>query len=278
MEVRVMRALAMLGTGPWRGVAAVIVLAGALLALRPWSLRWGATRDELARQWPGDELTPRSAGQSTRAITIHASAPEVWAWIVQIGQDRGGFYSYTWLENLFGCKMHNADRVVPEFQSRSVGDTVWLTPKERYGGRGRTIVAELIPDRAMIMVSPDDAEIASRNGQASNGTWGLVLDPIDAHTTRLIVCTRGGESHGLGGKLFAWLVFDPAHFIMERKMMLGIKQRAEREARRDETERVEGRRFKVEKSRPKVLRLISSTFDIRPSTVRLFEKRSHGFD
>ncbi len=64
-------------------------------------------------------------------------------------------------------------------------------------------------------------------GRAPNGTWGFVLEPIDAHTTRLIVCTRGGESHGLAGKLFAWFVFDPAHFIMERKMMLGIKQRAE---------------------------------------------------
>ncbi len=226
-----MRALAMLGTSPWRGVAAAIVLAGALLPLRPWCLRWGATGDELKRQWPGDELTPRSVGQAMRAITIRASAPEVWAWIVQIGQDRGGFYSYTWLENLFGCKMHNADRIVPGFQSRKVGDTVWMTAKERYGGRGRTVVAELIPDRAMILVSPTDAETVAKTGRAPNGTWGFVLEPIDQHTTRLVVCTRGGESHGLAGKLFAWLVFDPAHFIMERKMMLGIKQRAEGAAR-----------------------------------------------
>jgi len=221
----------MLGITRWRRVAATIVVASALLPLRPWSLQWGATGDELKRQWPGDELTAVRAGQATRAITIHASAPEVWAWIVQIGQDRGGFYSYTWLENLFGCKMHNADRIVPEFQSRAVGDTVWLTPKERYGGQARTIVAELIPGRAMILVSPGDAEAVAKTGRAPNGTWGFVLEPIDTHTTRLIVCTRTGESQRLPGKLLAWFVFDPAHFIMERKMMLGIKRRAEREAR-----------------------------------------------
>jgi hypothetical protein len=222
-----MRTLTILGTSRGRRVAAVIVISGVLLLLRPWCLRWGATSGELQRQWPGDELTPRRAGQATRAITIYASAPEVWAWIVQIGQDRGGFYSYTWLENLFGCKMHNADRIVPEFQGRKVGDTVWLTPKERYGGQARTIVAELIPSRAMILVSPTDAEAVAKTGRAPNGTWGLVLEPIDAHTTRLIVCTRGGEDQRLPAKLFAWFVFDPAHFIMERKMMLGIKQRAE---------------------------------------------------
>jgi len=222
-----MRTLAILGTSRRRRVAASIVIAGALLLLRPWCMRWGATRDELNRQWPGDELTPRRAEQSTRSITIHASTPEVWAWIVQIGQDRGGFYSYTWLENLFGCKMHNADRIVPEFQSRAIGDTVWLTPKERYGGQARTIVAELVPSRALILVSPIDAETVAKTGRAPNGTWGFVLESVDAHNTRLMVCTRGREDHGLPAKLFAWLVFDPAHFIMERKMMLGIKHRAE---------------------------------------------------
>ena len=213
---------------------AVIVILGALLPLRPWALGWGATGDEAKRQWPGDELTPYHAGhagQATRAITIHASAPEVWAWIVQIGQDRGGFYSYTWLENLFGCNMHNADRIHSEFQSRAVGDTVWLTPKERYGGQARTIVFELVPGRAMVLGSPKDAETVARAGRAPNGTWGLVLEPIDAHTTRLIVCTRSGESHRVMDKLVGWFVFDPAHFIMERKMMLDIKQRAEGAAR-----------------------------------------------
>jgi len=214
----------------------VIVILGALLPLRPWALRWGATDDEARRQWPGDELTSYQTGQTghngqaTRAITIHASAPDVWGWIVQIGQDRGGFYSYTWLENLFGCKMHNADRIHPEFQSRAVGDTVWLTPKERYGGQARTMVFELIPGRAMVLGSPQDAETVVRAGRAPSGTWGLVLEPIDAHTTRLVVCTRSGESHRLADKLIAWFIFDPAHFIMERKMMLGIKQRAERAA------------------------------------------------
>jgi hypothetical protein len=149
---------------------------------------------------------------------------------VQIGQDRGGFYSYTWLENLFGCKMRNANKIRPEFQSRKLGDTVWMTPKERYGGRGRVVVVQLATNRAMILSSPEDAEVVERSGRAPNGTWGFVLHPIDEQNTRLIVCSRGGEGQELLGRLFGWFIFDPAHFIMERKMMLGIKQRAEARA------------------------------------------------
>ncbi len=202
------------------------------LAIRPWFLRWGATDDELNWEWPGDELTPHRVGQATRAITIHASASDVWAWIVQIGQDRGGVYSYTWLENLAGCKMHNADKIIPEFQERKAGDTVWLSTKESYGGRARMVVRELIPNRAMILVPAEDAKTVEKTGRAPGGTWGFLLEPLDEHTTRLIVCSRSGEKQTLLGKFFERAIFDPAHFIMERKMMLGIKERAEHAAMR----------------------------------------------
>ena len=97
--------------------------------LRPRHLRWGATAREAQQALPGDEETWNVKGQSTRAITIYAPASEVWKWLVQIGQDKGGFYSYTWLENLVGCRMRNADHILPQFQHIQVGDEVWLHPE-----------------------------------------------------------------------------------------------------------------------------------------------------
>ncbi|MGO8735379.1 MAG: hypothetical protein ACLQVM_21585 [Terriglobia bacterium] len=195
--------------------------------IRPWYLNWGATGEEITRTWPGDELAPQPVSLATRALTINAPVTEVWPWIVQIGQDRGGCYSYTWLENLFFADMHNTDRIHPEWQTREVGDTVWLARKDRYGGRGRVVVAALDPNRAMVLASPSDAERISTGGRAKGGTWTFILEPIDDHTTRLILRSRGAQDESFAAMLLVRLVFDPVHFIMERKMMLGIKQRAE---------------------------------------------------
>ena len=97
--------------------------------LRPWHLRWGTTDDEINETLPGDDFVPHPESEAIHAITIDAPVAEVWPWLVQMGQTKGGFYSYTWLENLVGCDMHNADRVVPEWQALRVGDVVWLHPK-----------------------------------------------------------------------------------------------------------------------------------------------------
>jgi hypothetical protein len=198
------------------------VVAAGLLAARPWFLRWGAMDEEVGSSWPGDEMSPDPASTATRAITILAPADEVWPWIVQIGQDRGGFYSYTWLENLFGARIHNSDKILPGL-TREVGDTVWMTPKERYGGQGCMRVARLDPERAMVLVSPRDYDAAVTKGVAPAGTWAFFLHPVDKRITRLIVRSRSGPKDGAG----RFLLFDPAHFIMERRMMLGIRDRAE---------------------------------------------------
>lgn len=200
------------------------LVATGLLAARPWFLRWGATDAEVHGTWPGDEMSPDPASEATRAITIHAPAEEVWPWIVQIGQDRGGFYSYTWLENLFGARIYNADKIIPGL-TRQVGDTVWMTPPQRYDGKGCSRVARLDPERALVMVTPDDYGGVRKTGIAPHGTWAILLQPIDNQTTRLVVRSRSGRKEGA----FRFLVFDPAHFIMERKMMLGIRDRAEGE-------------------------------------------------
>ena len=193
---------------------AVIGGAGALAAyvllIRPWHLKWGATEEELKMPLPGDELVKHPKLNATHAITINAPVAEVWPWLVQVGQKRGGFYSYTWLENLVGCEMSNADQIVAEWQDLKVGDEVWLHPKAP-----PLKVLAMEPGRAIVL----------------ENSWTFVLHPIDDHTTRLIIRGRGDFNPDLKNALLNFIlwrgVFEPAHFIMERKMMLGIKERAE---------------------------------------------------
>jgi hypothetical protein len=210
--------------GAVAGAATAVTLS---LAMRPWFLNWGATEEEITRFWPGDEMSPAAASVATRAITIKAPAQAIWPWLSQIGQERGGFYSYSWLENLFGAKIHNAKHLLPGLPERQVGDTVRMTPKERYGGMGCMRVARLEPGRDMVLVSPGDYENALTHGVAPEGTWAFLLETIDERTTRLIVRSRSGAKPGA----LRYLVFDPIHFVMERKMMLGLRDRAQAAAR-----------------------------------------------
>jgi hypothetical protein len=209
------------------GIFIVAVALGAYLFLiRPWFLHWGASDSEISQTWPGDELSPGAAYVATRAVTVKAPAELVWRWVAQVGQDRGGFYSYTWLENLFRADMHNADFVHEEWQTRNVGDTVWLARKDMYGGNARQTVAFIAPSRAMVLVSPVDYARISASGSA-RGSWAFILVRQDPRTTRLVLRSRAEPSSNIWQRAFAYLLFDPAHFIMERKMMLGIKRRSE---------------------------------------------------
>jgi hypothetical protein len=194
------------------GMAAAAAVFGAYwLFVRPKLLRWGATDEEIREKLPGDEFAPPQPKlNATHAITIHAPVSEVWPWLVQIGQNRGGFYSYAWLENLCGAHMRNADRIVPEWQDLKVGDIVWLHPKDEF-----LPVTAIEPGRALVL----------------GMSWAFVLRPIDEHTTRFIIRLRMGYTQDLGNVILNFLAyrvfFEPANFVMERKMMLGIKQRAE---------------------------------------------------
>jgi hypothetical protein len=193
--------------------AAALVLGIVLVyafVIRPWDLHWGATPAEVRMTLPGDTFIAPNADISTRAITIHAPANIVWQWLVQIGQDRGGFYSYHWLENLFAADMHNAEQIKPEWQDVPVGRKVLLA---YYGS---FIDASAVP---IVLVDPGRALVI-------HGGWGMYLFPLDDHTTRLVV------RYPLDPKVFgveplSYGIFEPAHFIMESGMMLGIKQRAE---------------------------------------------------
>ncbi len=181
------------------GAAATAVYA---FAVRPWLLHWGATMKERWKSLPGGE-DGSGRWRSTRAITIDAPVEDVWPWLAQLGQDRGGFYSYEWLENLAGCRMRNAEEIHPEWQSREIGETVYLhwatgLPVTRFepnvvlglAGWGSFVVEPLGPDRTRLF---------ARGGWRSE-PWWLVYD----------------------------LLLELPHFVMERKMLLGIKERAER--------------------------------------------------
>src|SRR6478735_5931773 len=110
-------------------IALGTVTVAAAAVLRARQRRWGATDDEVNRTLPGDDLISHADLTATRAITIHATAAQVWPWIAQLGQGRGGFYSYDFLENLVGCDIHSADHVEPDWQSIAVGDEIRLHPE-----------------------------------------------------------------------------------------------------------------------------------------------------
>jgi hypothetical protein len=175
------------------------------LALAPRLRRWGASDEEVARALPGDELTPQPGVRITHAITVAAPVEEVWPWLAQIGQDRGGFYSYEWLENLAGCRMRNADRIHPEWQHRELGEPVPLHPAA--------------PGLAVTMFEP--GRLIGLEG------WGVFLvEPRGEDESRVII--RGQVPRGLQSGFYRTLLEIP-HTVMERKMLLGIKERAERD-------------------------------------------------
>jgi hypothetical protein len=120
------------GKGFLENIGGAFAIASALIfspLIREWYNRWGATDKEVSRSLPGDELVPNPQLVSTRAITINACPEDIWPWLMQLGQQRGGLYSYELLENLARCDMRNADRIIPEFQPLKIGDEVRLGPQ-----------------------------------------------------------------------------------------------------------------------------------------------------
>ena len=193
--------------------------AGALYSvlLRKRILTWGATPIEADARLPGDDLLEDANGMATRAIAINASASAVWPWLAQMGPaPRGGAYTYDWIENLLGLNMHSADRVLPEFQHPQIGDTIGL-------GRNRMRLDRLEPERVLAWRSED-----------GNWVWTFILSP-SAGGTRLISRNRFRLPRLIDR--IGMLPMEPASLLMERKMLLGIKQRAERLASMDPSRR-----------------------------------------
>lgn len=206
-------------------VVAVFLVVYALV-LRPWHQRWGATDGEVRAALPGDDLIAAKS-QITHAITINASPEKVWPWLMQIGQDRGGFYSYTRLENLFGCEMPKVERLVPDWKPRTIGETVWFGTPKHFKGQAYMVAAVVEPQKAFVMVAPPDWKKIQAGGRGEGGSWGFVLEPVDATHSRLIARARGGTPPNLWSRVVGATFWDPAHFIMERRMLRTIKRLAE---------------------------------------------------
>lgn len=192
-----------------------------LLLFRPWHLRWGATPTETQRSLPGDELISNPKQTATRAITIEAPVNEVWSWLVQIGQGRGGFYSYDFLENLIGCDIHSADRILPEFQRLAIGDKVRLGRE----GYPYYTVAAIEPEKYLLL-SAGDPDPAGESPPVED-FWLFYLDKIDSNTTRLIARNHRDYEPGIANFIIWHVIVEVLHFLMEQKMLRGIKKRAE---------------------------------------------------
>ena len=191
-----------------RAAAALLLLAALYPLLRRPILTWGATAAEAASRLPGDELLEDADGVSTRAITIHAPAERVWPWLAQLGPSpRGGAYTYDWIENLLGLDMHSVDRILPEFQHPEVGDTIGF-------GANQMRLERVEPERVLAWRSAD-----------GNWVWTFVLEERGG-ATRLISRNRF-RLPTLAARL-GMIPMEPASLVMERKMLHGIKQRAER--------------------------------------------------
>jgi hypothetical protein len=176
--------------------------------LRRPILTWGATANEVASHLPGDELLADADGISTRAVSIAAPRSDVWPWLAQMGPSpRGGAYTYDWIENLLGLDMHSVDYVLPEYQRPEVGDTIGF-------GANRMQLERVEPEHVLAWRSAD-----------GNWVWSFVLED-EGSGTRLISRNRFRLPTFVAR--LGMLPMEPASLVMERKMLLGIKQRAER--------------------------------------------------
>jgi hypothetical protein len=204
-----------------RAVSALAAGAACIVAFRRWQLRWGARSAEVEADLVGDDLLPTADLVATRAVTIDASAAHVWAWIAQIGQGRAGFYSYDFLENLAGCDIHSADRIVPEWQDLQVGDEVRLHPD--------IALRVAMFEEGSALVLHGGVPIAEAP-PPFDFTWAFVLAEQPDGTTRLQVRER-----------YAWerrwvrLLIEPVaaiSFVMTQRMLRGIRDRAEADSGR----------------------------------------------
>lgn len=229
-------------TGGWRDRAeacagGAIMIAGLLTPfLRGRRSHWGIDARSAARRSPGDELVPQPLWSWTHGVEVDAPATDVWPWVAQIGADRGGFYSYQWLENLLGCQVRNAETIHPEWAARPGGELRLhpSAPALRIVSvdPGRSLVAYMPPVPGMRDAGAGSGEPASPvepNGRWMTASWLFLVEPTSPGRCRVISRYRCDTSASLLSRLqFGPAIIEPISFAMDRRMLLGIKQRAER--------------------------------------------------
>ncbi|MBK8905286.1 MAG: hypothetical protein IPM53_29155 [Anaerolineaceae bacterium] len=208
----------------WRIFFIVIAVWGVgtavyLLFLWPWMRSWGATKAELNATLPGDDIVPAANIRSTKGITIQAPPEAIYPWLLQIGVDRGGMYSYDWLENLFGLNVHTTDRIVSEYQDVQIGDFWRFTPKDYVLNPGPGLyVQKLIENEAVLLCFG----LEGKPDETCFDTWQFVLVPQTDGSTRLLLRSNMAIEQELPIKLTYFV-----QFIMERKMLLTLRDKVE---------------------------------------------------
>lgn len=203
-------------------VAALAAKGAYLLLLRRRILTWGATSREVTAPMPGDDLLPQAQLVATRAITVKSPADAVWPWLAQLGQGRGGFYSYDWLENLAGCEVVSTSHVVEHWQHPAVGDDFRLHPEVALK------VAVVEAPRALVVRGAPPEELQAEPAEAGlpyDFSWAFVLVPCGGETTRLVVRERYRYLRPWAFPLVETLAV--ASFVMTERMLRGIRDRAE---------------------------------------------------
>ena len=212
------------------GAEGILIIVAAYLTLffKPLRDRWGLSSKEANSTFPGDHLVPQPRSEFVHAIEINAPASLVWPWIAQIGQGRGGFYSYEALENIFGLKIYNSDKILPEFQQPKIGDLIPFSPKDAYP----VVICQ--PGKAMAIENWYDLNKNSVYNQALESpmnylhlSWLWMVEPLDDHRSRFISRNRLDYSPSLKNSLLFGILGEPFAFAMDRKMCYGIKRRAE---------------------------------------------------
>jgi hypothetical protein len=203
------------------GLSILAVMIGFVLyqpVIQPWHTRWGATNAEVKMVLPGDDIVTGEVSQTTRSITVHTTTAQIWPWLLQLGQGRGGMYSYDFLENLAGCDIHTLNAIDPTLQNLQLGDTILLGPQE---GLPYYRVVLLEPQKALVLQS------INRTNGAAGETWGFYLIEQSGNLTRLVVRHRTPPSLDRTEQVVN-RIFEPIGFFMEHRMLYGIRDHAEK--------------------------------------------------
>jgi hypothetical protein len=197
---------------------------------RPWHTQWGATEKEVAATMPGDDLVPAPRQKATRAVTIDAPPDKVWPWIVQMGYRRAGWYTYDWFYKLTKSgdfvDGHSSKRIVPKLQDIKAGDVIMINPQVGYTIMDLKKPEYLVELARVDMATGEAFYLEKTPDNYMNGTWVYVLKPLADDKTRLIVRSFN-DWKGKIGALSNAGAMELGAFIMFRKMMLGVKKRAE---------------------------------------------------
>ncbi len=219
------------------GGAAVMVAAFLTPFLREARSRWGLEDEVAQRTYPGDDLVQTPRWGWTHGIEIDAPAARVWPWIAQLGADRGGFYSYQWLENLAGCALKNAEAIHEDWAIHE-GDVLSLHPR-----MPPLRVAALAPERFFVVHAPPDAAARAEGKPWAEVSWLFFVEPLGPGRSRLISRFRCETSDDLATRLsLAPSLIEPIGFAMDRRMLTGVKARAEAAARASRSPRSLARR------------------------------------